>query len=192
MRVACLISGSGTNLGALIEAEQAGQLGQAKLVGVFSNRQDAPGLARATAADLPVAWRSHRDDPSREAFDAKVIEILEIWQPDLVALAGFMRILSPHFVQFYRHRLINIHPSLLPKYKGLDTHRRALEAGDSHAGATVHWVTDALDDGEIIDQIQVPIAPNDTPDTLRARVLASEHVLYPRAIRKLANEQRLS
>ena len=103
-----------------------------------------------------------------------------------------MRILSPHFVQFYRHRLINIHPSLLPKYKGLDTHRRALEAGDSHAGATVHWVTDALDDGEIIDQIQVPIAPNDTPDTLRARVLASEHVLYPRAIRKLANEQRLS
>ena len=157
MRIVCLLSGSGTNLGALIEAQQRRQLGNAKLVGVFSNVLDAHGLQRARAANIATDALSHRVFSTREDFDRAVIQRVSPWQPDLIVLAGFMRIMSPVFVAHYHGRLINIHPSLLPKYRGLDTHRRALEAGDTEAGATVHWVTEELDGGDIIDQIRVPI-----------------------------------
>jgi phosphoribosylglycinamide formyltransferase 1 len=192
MRIVCLLSGSGTNLGALIEAQQRRQLGNAKLVGVFSNVLDAHGLQRARAANIATEALSHRVFSTREDFDRAVIQRVSPWQPDLIVLAGFMRIMSPVFVAHYHGRLINIHPSLLPKYRGLDTHRRALEAGDTEAGATVHWVTEELDGGDIIDQIRVPIEPNDTVDRLRERVLQAEHVLYPRVIRALSLSEKAS
>ena len=192
MRIVCLLSGSGTNLGALIEAQQRRQLGNAKLVGVFSNVLDAHGLERARAANIATEALSHRVFSTREDFDRAVIQRVSPWQPDLIVLAGFMRIMSPVFVAHYHGRLINIHPSLLPKYRGLDTHRRALEAGDTEAGATVHWVTEELDGGDIIDQIRVPIEPNDTVDRLRERVLQAEHVLYPRVIRALSLSEKAS
>ncbi|MDP5364103.1 MAG: phosphoribosylglycinamide formyltransferase [Litorivicinaceae bacterium] len=192
MRIVCLLSGSGTNLGALIEAQHRRQLGNAKLVGVFSNVLDAHGLQRARAANIATEALSHRVFSTREDFDRAVIQRVSPWQPDLIVLAGFMRIMSPVFVAHYHGRLINIHPSLLPKYRGLDTHRRALEAGDTEAGATVHWVTEELDGGDIIDQIRVPIEPNDTVDRLRERVLQAEHVLYPRVIRALSLSEKAS
>jgi phosphoribosylglycinamide formyltransferase-1 len=192
MRIVCLLSGSGTNLGALIEAQQRRQLGNAKLVGVFSNVLDAHGLQRARDANIATEALSHRAFSTREDFDRAVIQRVSPWQPDLIVLAGFMRIMSPVFVAHYHGRLINIHPSLLPKYRGLDTHRRALEAGDTEAGATVHWVTEELDGGDIIDQIRVPIEPNDTVDRLRERVLQAEHVLYPRVIRALSLSEEAS
>jgi phosphoribosylglycinamide formyltransferase 1 len=192
MRIVCLLSGSGTNLGALIEAQQRRQLGNAKLVGVFSNVLDAHGLQRARDANIATEALSHRAFSTREDFDRAVIQRVSPWQPDLIVLAGFMRIMSPVFVAHYHGRLINIHPSLLPKYRGLDTHRRALEAGDTEAGATVHWVTEELDSGDIIDQIRVPIEPNDTVDRLRERVLQAEHVLYPRVIRALSLSEKAS
>jgi len=192
MRIVCLLSGSGTNLGALIEAQQRRQLGNAKLVGVFSNVLDAHGVQRARAANIATEALSHRVFSTREDFDRAVIQRVSPWQPDLIVLAGFMRIMSPVFVAHYHGRLINIHPSLLPKYRGLDTHRRALEAGDTEAGATVHWVTEELDGGDIIDQIRVPIEPNDTVDRLRERVLQAEHVLYPRVIRALSLSEKAS
>jgi phosphoribosylglycinamide formyltransferase 1 len=192
MRIVCLLSGSGTNLGALIEAQQKRQLGNAKLVGVFSNVLDAHGLQRARDANIATAALSHRAFSTREEFDRAVIQRVGPWQPDLIVLAGFMRIMSTVFVAHYHGRLINIHPSLLPKYRGLDTHRRALEAGDTEAGATVHWVTEELDGGDIIDQIRVPIEPNDTVDRLRERVLQAEHVLYPRVIRALSLSEEAS
>ena len=192
MRIVCLLSGSGTNLGALIEAQQRRQLGNAKLVGVFSNVLDAHGLQRARDANIATEALSHRTFSTREDFDRAVIQRVSPWHPDLIVLAGFMRIMSPVFVAHYHGRLINIHPSLLPKYRGLDTHRRALEAGDTEAGATVHWVTEELDGGDIIDQIRVPIEPNDTVDRLRERVLQAEHVLYPRVIRALSLSEKAS
>ena len=192
MRIVCLLSGSGTNLGALIEAQQRRQLGNAKLVGVFSNVLDAHGLQRARAANIATEALSHRVFSTREDFDRAVIQRVSPLQPDLIVLAGFMRIMSPVFVAHYHGRLINIHPSLLPKYRGLDTHRRALEAGDTEAGATVHWVTEELDGGDIIDQIRVPIEPNYTVDRLRERVLQAEHVLYPRVIRALSLSEKAS
>lgn len=192
MRIVCLLSGSGTNLGALIKAHQRRQLGNAKLVGVFSNALDAHGLQRARDANIATEALSHRAFSTREDFDRAVIQRVSPWQPDLIVLAGFMRIMSPVFVAHYHGRLINIHPSLLPKYRGLDTHRRALEAGDTEAGATVHWVTEELDGGDIIDQIRVPVEPNDTVDRLRERVLQAEHVLYPRVIRALSLSEKAS
>ena len=192
MRIVCLLSGSGTNLGALIEAQQRRQLGNAKLVGVFSNVLDAHGLQRARDANIATEALSHRAFSTREDFDRAVIQRVSPWQPDLIVLAGFMRIMSPVFVAHYHGRLINIHPSLLHKYRGLDTHRRALEAGDTEAGATVHWVTEELDGGDIIDKIRVPIEPNDTVDRLRERVLQAEHVLYPRVIRALSLSEKAS
>ena len=192
MRIVCLLSGSGTTLGALIEAQHRRQLGNAKLVGVFSNVLDAHGLQRARDANIATEALSHRAFSTREDFDRAVIQRVSPWQPDLIVLAGFMRIMSPVFVAHYHGRLINIHPSLLPKYRGLDTHRRALEAGDTEAGATVHWVTEELDGGDIIDQIRVPIEPNDTVDRLRERVLQAEHVLYPRVIRALSLSEKAS
>ena len=186
MRIVCLISGSGTNLTALIKAQQQGQLGHAEIVAVLSNRADAGGLLRAAEANIPTRVVSHTDYPDRESFDRTLIEAIDPLNPDLVVLAGFMRILSTEFVNHYAHRLINIHPSLLPKYKGLNTHQRAIDAGDSVAGATVHWVTPELDSGRIIRQTQVPIQHGDTAESLRKRVLDAEHSLYPSVIRDLS------
>ncbi len=186
MRVVCLISGSGTNLQALIDAKARGELGVADLVAVISNVAGAGGLDYALDANIPTEILSHRDFADRLEFDRALMQRIDHYQPQLVVLAGFMRILSNEFVAAYRHRLINIHPSLLPKYKGLDTHQRAIDSGDTVAGASVHWVTEALDSGAIIRQTEVPIVPGDTAETLKARVLDAEHVLYPAVVRDIS------
>jgi len=186
MRVVCLISGGGTNLQALIDWQTKGILGDAAIVSVISNVASAYGLERAKKASIPTAVLSHREYSDRLLFDQALRSLIDGYDPDLVVLAGFMRILTAEFVTHYHRRLINIHPSLLPKYKGLDTHRRALDAGDTVAGATVHWVTEALDAGDIIQQIEVPIVADDSEESLKARVLEAEHTLYPSVIRDLS------
>lgn len=186
MRVVCLISGGGTNLQALIDWQTKGLLGDAMIVGVISNVASAYGLERAKRASIPTSVLSHRDYADRLLFDQALRSLIDEYDPDLVVLAGFMRILTAEFVTHYHRRLINIHPSLLPKYKGLDTHRRALDAGDTVAGATVHWVTEALDAGDIIQQVEVPIVADDSEERLKARVLEAEHTLYPSVIRDLS------
>lgn len=177
-----LISGRGSNLQAFIDACEDGRL-DAEICLVLSNRADARGLERARAAGLRTACIEHRDYPSREAFDAALVECLTAHRADLVILAGFMRILTPVFTQPFFGRLLNIHPSLLPKYPGLNTHQRALDAGDQEAGATVHFVTDELDGGPPIVQARVPILPADDADSLAARVVQEEHHIYPLAAR---------
>ena len=186
MRIVCLISGGGTNLQALIDWQTKGLLGDAMIVGVISNVASAYGLERAKRASIPTSVLSHRDYADRLLFDQALRSLIDGYDPDLVVLAGFMRILTAEFVTHYHRRLINIHPSLLPKYKGLDTHRRALDAGDTVAGATVHWVTEALDAGDIIQQVEVPIVADDSEERLKARVLEAEHTLYPSVIRDLS------
>ena len=186
MRVVCLISGGGTNLQALINSQANDLLGDARIVAVISNTAAALGLERADNAQIPTKILSHQDFPNRSAFDHALIQFIDTYEPDLVVLAGFMRILTSDFVTHYDRRLVNIHPSLLPKYKGLNTHKRALEAGDNCAGATVHWVTSELDGGDIIRQVEVPIMLDDTEETLKARVLDAEHTLYPSVIRDLS------
>ena len=186
MRVVCLISGRGTNLQALIDWQTKGLLGDAMIVGVISNVASAYGLERAKRASIPTSVLSHRDYADRLLFDQALRSLIDGYDPDLVVLAGFMRILTAEFVTHYHRRLVNIHPSLLPKYKGLDTHRRALDAGDTVAGATVHWVTEALDAGDIIQQVKVPIVADDSEERLKARVLEAEHTLYPSVIRDLS------
>lgn len=186
MRVVCLISGEGTNLQALIDWQTKGTLGDATIVGVISNVASAYGLERAKRASIPTSVLLHRKHSDRLLCDRALRSLIDGYEPDLVVLAGFMRILTAEFVTHYRHRLINIHPSLLPKYKGLDTHRRALEAGDTIAGATVHWVTEALDAGDILQQIEIPIVANDSEGSLKARVQEAEHTLYPSIIRDLS------
>ena len=186
MRVVCLISGDGSNLQALIDWQTKGLLGDAEIVGVVSNKVNAFGLERAKKADISVSRLSHHDYTDRLEFDQALIKVIDGYQPDLVVLAGFMRILTSEFVNHYADRLINIHPSLLPKYKGLHTHRRAIEAGDATAGATVHWVTEELDSGGIIRQIEVPIYADDSEESLKHRVLEAEHTLYPSVVRDLS------
>jgi len=186
MRVVCLISGEGTNLQALIDWQTKGLLGDAIIVGVISNVASAYGLERAKRASIPTSVLSHRDYADRSLFDQALQSLIDGYEPDLVVLAGFMRILTAEFVTHYHRRLINIHPSLLPKYKGLDTHRRALDAGDTVAGATVHWVTEALDAGDIIQQVEVLVVADDSEELLKARVLEAEHTLYPSVIRDLS------
>ena len=186
MRVVCLISGGGTNLQALIDWQTKGLLGDAMIVGVISNVASAYGLERAKRACIPTSVLSNRDYADRLLFDQALRSLIDGYDPDLVVLAGFMRILTAEFVTHYHRRLINIHPSLLPKYKGLDTHRRALDAGDTVAGARVHWVTEALDAGDIIQQVKVPIVADDSEERLKARVLEAEHTLYPSVIRDLS------
>lgn len=186
MRVVCLISGGGSNLQALIDWQTKALLGDAEIVGVVSNKADAFGLERAKKAGISVSSLSHHDYPDRLAFDQALMKVIDDYQPDLVVLAGFMRILTSDFVNHYADRLINVHPSLLPKYKGLHTHRRAIEAGDATAGATVHWVTEELDSGGIIRQIEVPIYADDSEESLKQRVLEAEHTLYPSVIRDLS------
>jgi phosphoribosylglycinamide formyltransferase-1 len=176
MSVVVLISGRGSNMQALIEAGLP-------VSAVISNRADAAGLAFAQARGVPARVVAHQDYASREAFDAALAAEIDRFAPRLVALAGFMRVLTPGFVARYAGRLMNIHPSLLPAFPGLDTHARALAAGARQHGCTVHFVTAELDSGPIVIQAAVPVQPGDDEKTLAARVLRQEHVIYPRAVR---------
>jgi len=187
-RVAILISGSGSNMARLIES-MAGTH-PARPVLVISNRPEAGGLRRAAAQGVPTAVIDHRAHATRAGFEAALAAALEDARPDIVALAGFMRILSAGFVARFAGRIFNIHPSLLPAYPGLDTHARALAAGEAWAGCTVHEVTAELDAGPILGQGRVPVLPGDTAETLGARVLAMEHRLYPAVLRRLAEGER--
>ncbi|MBM7059772.1 phosphoribosylglycinamide formyltransferase [Pseudomonas sp. UL073] len=183
--VVVLISGSGSNLQALIDDLGAGD-SPARIQAVLSNRADAYGLERAKAAGIATELLDHKAFADREAFDAALIARIDAHQPDLVVLAGFMRILTPGFVRHYQGRLLNIHPSLLPKYKGLHTHQRALEAGDAEHGCSVHFVTEELDGGPLVVQAVVPVNVNDTAESLAQRVHVQEHRIYPLAVRWFA------
>ncbi len=183
--VAILISGSGSNLQALIDGAADGYL-PIDIRAVISNQAQALGLERAARAGIETRVLSHRDYSSREAYDADLRTLIETYDPGLVVLAGFMRILTPGFVLHYRGRLLNIHPSLLPRYRGLHTHARALEAGDLEHGASVHFVTEELDGGPLVLQVKVPVHPDDDTDSLAARVLQHEHRIYPQAVRWFA------
>ncbi len=187
-QLAVLISGSGTNLQAIMDAQKAGTL-DAEIAVVFSNRANAAGLERAAQAGIPTASLDHRDYPNREQFDQAMIEVLTPYAPDTVVLAGFMRILSAVFVRHYAGQLINIHPSLLPKYRGLNTHARALEAGDSEHGCSIHFVTEELDGGPLIAQAPIAVHANDTVDSLSKRVQQREHLLYPQVLQWRAQDR---
>lgn len=180
--IVILISGRGSNMEAVVRAAEAEQW-PARIAAVISNRADAKGLEFAAARGIPTAVVPNKEYPTREAFDAALQTVIDGFAPDLVVLAGFMRILTPGFVEHYDGRMLNIHPSLLPLFPGLHTHEAALAAGHAEHGATVHFVTAELDHGPMVDQATVPVLPGDTPETLAARLLVQEHVLYPRAIR---------
>ena len=177
-RIVILISGRGSNLAALLAARLP-----LVVAAVISNRPEAEGLALAAAQGVATEVVDHLRYPTREAFDDALVAAIDRHQPQLVVLAGFMRIFTPAFVQRYRGRLINIHPSLLPAFQGLHTHRRALDAGVRIHGCTVHFVTEELDHGPIVAQAAVPVLPEDTEETLAARVLRSEHLIYPEVLR---------
>lgn len=177
-RIVVLISGSGSNMQAIVEACQAGRIA-GQVVGVISNKADVAGLEKAAAAGVPTAVLSHRDYPTREAYDADLQQLIDSFQPDLVVLAGFMRILTPAITRHFHGRMLNIHPSLLPKYKGVNTHQRALDAGDEEHGVSVHFVTEELDGGPVILQAKVPIFPEDNAADLQQRVHTQEHAIYP-------------
>jgi phosphoribosylglycinamide formyltransferase-1 len=186
--IVILISGAGSNMEAIIRTAQNDnwtELLGARVAAVISNKADAPGLALAQALGVATEVLDHRSFESRAAFDAALQARIDAHSPALVVLAGFMRILTPGLVAHYAGRLVNIHPSLLPAFTGLDTHRRALEAGCQVAGATVHLVTAELDHGQILAQAVVPVLPGDSPAALAARVLTQEHRLYPQAVRGL-------
>jgi phosphoribosylglycinamide formyltransferase-1 len=185
-RVAVLISGRGSNMTALIEAAEAKDY-PAEIVVVISNRPDAPGLARAQQAGIATALIDHTAfGKDREAFERALDTELQSRRIDIVCLAGFMRLLTPWFVDRWSGRMINIHPALLPQFKGLDTHRRALEAGVAQHGATVHFVSAGMDEGPVILQKSVPVLGSDSEATLAARVLEVEHEIYPQALRMVA------
>lgn len=184
-KVGVLISGRGSNMSALIEATKSPDY-PAEIVGVLSNRAAAPGLLTAQENGIATASLAQSKFPSREMFEDTMTQILESWEVDYVCLAGFMRILGEDFVLRWQGRMVNIHPSLLPLYKGLDTHARVLAAGDAEHGCTVHFVTPGLDEGPAILQARVPVLPGDTPETLTARVLVEEHKIYPQALAMLA------
>ena len=188
-RVAILISGGGSNMVKLVEDMTGDHPARPCLV--LSNKPDAGGLARAAEMGVPTAVVDHRPfGKDRPAFEAALQEALNKAQPDLICLAGFMRVLTGGFVRQWEGRMLNIHPSLLPKYRGLHTHQRALEAGDTEHGCTVHEVTPELDDGPILGQATVPVRSGDTPDDLAARVLTQEHRLYPAVLRRFAAGNR--
>ena len=177
-RVVVLISGSGSNLQALIDYPQT----RYEISQVISNRVDALGLQRAQRAGIGTAVLDHKQFTSREGFDGELIRLIDAQQPDLVVLAGFMRILSSGFVQHYAGRLLNIHPSLLPAYKGTNTHQRVLDAGDRFHGVSVHFVTEELDGGPVVAQAIIPVSMDDTKETLAQRVATQEHKLYPEVV----------
>jgi formyltetrahydrofolate-dependent phosphoribosylglycinamide formyltransferase len=181
-RAAVLISGTGSNMAALVDAARQDDCPYAVAL-VLSNRPDAAGLARAAEAGVPTLAVDHRPFAGdREAHERAIDEVLRQHQIEVVALAGYMRLLTPWLVGRWSGRMLNIHPSLLPKHPGLDTHARALAAGDTEAGCTVHLVTEGVDEGPALAQARVPVQPDDTPDSLARRVLAAEHRLYPRAL----------
>ncbi len=179
-----LISGRGSNMEAILRASAA-EHWPVKIAAVISNKADASGLQTAATAGIATAVVEHQQYPDRDSFDAALATVIDEYAPDLVVLAGFMRILTPGFVQRYQGRLLNIHPSLLPSFPGLATHRQAIDAGVKFHGATVHFVTPVLDHGPIVEQAVVPVMEDDTEETLAARVLQQEHIIYPRAVRDL-------
>lgn len=180
--IVILISGRGSNMEAIVRSARNEQW-PARIAAVISNRSDAAGLDFAARHDIPTVVVPNRDYPTREEFDAALKTEIDKFSPDLVVLAGFLRILTPAFVAHYAGRMLNIHPSLLPAFPGLGTHRKALDAGVGEHGATVHFVTADLDHGPIVAQAAVPVIPGDTEEALAARVLEQEHVIFPRAIR---------
>lgn len=177
-RLVVLVSGNGSNLQAFIDRVADGSL-PARIVAVISNKPDVYALERARQAGIATEVVDHRAFASREAFDTALAAHIDSYRPDLVILAGFMRILTPAFVHHYAGRLLNVHPSLLPKFTGMDTHARAIAAGEREHGCSVHFVTEELDGGPVVAQACLPILPDDSPDTLRARVQQAEHQLYP-------------
>ena len=188
-RLVVLISGSGSNLQAIIDACARGEI-KADIAAVISNKADAYGLERAKNAGIQTRVLSHKDFDSREAYDAELMDIIDNFEPNLVVLAGFMRILTPSLVQKFKGKMLNIHPSLLPKYQGLNTHQRAIDAKDDVHGVSVHFVTEELDGGPVVLQAKVPVLENDTADTLAQRVHQQEHIIYPLVV-KWFSEQRL-
>lgn len=178
--IVVLVSGSGSNLQAIIDAAAEGL--PVEIRAVVSNRADAFGLTRAERAGIPSVVLDHQAFATREAYDRELIRLIDSYRPGLVVLAGFMRILTPRFVNHFSDRLLNIHPSLLPRYRGLHTHRRVLEAGDREHGASVHLVTEELDGGPLLLQVSVPVEPGDDEESLAARVLSQEHIIYPMVI----------
>jgi len=183
--IVILISGRGSNMEAIVQAQIPG----ARIAGVIANRPDAAGLGFAAARAIPAIVVDHKAYPSREAFDAALAEAIDALRPDLVVLAGFMRVLTDGFVDHYAGRMLNIHPSLLPSFPGLHTHRRALEAGVRVHGTTVHFVTPTLDCGPIVVQAVVPVLPGDDEAALSARVLVQEHRIYPQAVRWFVDDR---
>lgn len=183
-RIVILISGRGSNMQAILEAKLP-----VEIAAVISNKPEAKGLEIAARHGIATAVVNHRAHESRAHFDAALAEKIDSYQPDLVVLAGFMRILTEGFVNRYQGRLINIHPALLPAFPGLDTHEKALQEGVRIHGCTVHFVTPTVDHGPIVSQAAVPVLPGDTPDTLAARVLEQEHLIYPEAIRWFAEDR---
>jgi phosphoribosylglycinamide formyltransferase-1 len=186
-RIVILISGRGSNMQAMLKVAAA-EHWPAQISAVISNQPNAAGLDVARAAGIATSAINHRDYPDREQFDAALAELIDQYSPDLIVLAGFMRILTPGFVNRFFGRLINIHPSLLPSFPGLHTHQQAIDAGVKVHGATVHFVTAELDHGPIIAQATVPVLDDDTEDTLAARVLEQEHRIYPQAVRDLMSD----
>ena len=186
-RLVVLISGRGSNMRAVVDACRQGRL-DAEVVAVISNRPDAAGLDHARSAGIATRTLDHTAYASRDAFDAALADAIDEFAPDFIVLAGFMRILGQPLVERFRDRMINIHPSLLPLYPGLDTHARALAAGDSEHGASVHFVTPELDAGPIIEQVRVPVLAGDTPQRLAERVLGEEHALLIRALARVIRD----
>jgi phosphoribosylglycinamide formyltransferase-1 len=188
-RVAILISGGGSNMVSLVEDMTGDHPAQPVLV--LSNRADAGGLEKAKAQGIPTAVVDHRPfGADRPAFEDALNHVLDQARPDIICLAGFMRVLTEGFVTRWQGKMLNIHPSLLPKYKGLHTHQRAIDAGDTEAGCSVHEVTAELDGGQVLGQVRVPIAPEDTADSLAAKVLVQEHMLYPLILRRFSEGNR--
>lgn len=188
LKLVVLISGNGSNLGAIINEIQQGHL-DAEIVHVVSNRPDVHGLTRAQEADIPFTVVDHKDYDDRETFDQALMQCIDQYQAELIVLAGYMRILSDAFVEHYMGKLINIHPSLLPKYQGLNTHQRVLDAGETEHGVTVHYVIPELDSGPIILQSSIPVLETDDADSLERRVHQAEYQIYPEAIRRIAAGQ---
>lgn len=185
LRVVVLISGSGSNLQALIDGINSGDL-PIEIAAVISNKPNVMGLIRAANAGIPTLVLDHRNFSSREAFDIELMGAIDAYAPGLVVLAGFMRILTPAFTEHYLGRMLNIHPSLLPKFQGLHTHQRAIDAGEQYHGVSVHFVTAELDGGPIAIQARVPVLPTDNADLLAKRVQRQEHVIYPLAVKWFA------
>ena len=187
-RIVVLISGSGSNLQAIIDACKLPEF-PGEVVGVISNKSEAFGLNRARNAGIAQEYLSHKDFNSRKEYDQALVKRIDTYEPDLIVLAGFMRILTPDFVQHYLGKLLNIHPSLLPKYQGLNTHQRAIDAGDDTHGVSVHFVTEELDGGPVILQAKVPIFENDSAAELASRIHQQEHRIYPLVVKWFCSDR---